>query len=410
MFKLLFIVMAVVSFNALSASLYLQLLPIHIAALPLFALFSGAFIYRQVVTKKTTRFEVMEFASQPVLLTDNAGNISYLNNAALTLIGGRENDVIGSSIYRLIPQLPSCLQNNQKFRKIKKSELCNCQTISPDQQDFVLMTPDQNEVAISISVLKLKNGSLAFYLSDQRPVNQLQQQLEKQNKAATTGEFLAGILHEVGNPMAAIEGIAYNQLWQLEQGGSDVVLQTLKDDLQLIQQQASRINQIKNEFSQISIHSSDENDLIDIANLTKQLIKLAQFDKRGHNIEFNYQAVTGVPAIRAHKGKLTQILLNIYSNSMDALQQQPNGEINTNISLTEHNLVIEITDTGCGIKAEIIEKIFEPFYTTKEQGTGLGMVICKNLAESMHASLAIDSQVGKFTKVTLSLPLTDRAL
>lgn len=190
-------------------------------------------------------------------------------------------------------------------------------------------------------------------------------------------------------------------------------LDYMKAQLNTVQAQARRISQVKDEFGLISQDSADNTSnlsLIDIQSLTEQLVDLAQFDKRCRAIQINLNVAKHLPAINSNAGKLTQILLNVLSNAIDALQGQSDAVIDIKAYCDDEQVKILITDNGPGISQVKLDKVFEPFYTTKRKGTGLGLMICKQLADSIGADFTITSVVKQNTQVELSLPIKNGAV
>jgi signal transduction histidine kinase len=353
------------------------------------------------------QYEVLQFASQPIFITKNNGDITYINEAAIKLVVFSLEEAKSKTIFDFIDGLPECLLNNISCQNIKNKEGCQCcSQLSSQIKDFKVNTQNGKSIPVSVSALQQSNGSFVYYLTELSIQKQLEKQLESQNKAATMGEFLAGVLHEIGNPMAAIEGISEALIWQAE-NDEQFSVENMKSQLNIIQTQAQRVNQVKNEFSLINGKSNDnvaERQSIDVNGLLKQLVDLANFDKRSNNISINLTVVAALPAIISHEGKLTQILLNLLSNAMDVLQKQNDACISISVVADGSYLKITIEDNGPGIEASLLDKIFEPFYTTKNNGTGLGLSISWRLAESLDIKFEIFSEMGQGTRVQLSIP------
>ncbi|WP_206485978.1 ATP-binding protein [Thalassotalea sp. G2M2-11] len=353
-------------------------------------------------------FEVVKHSSQPVFITDKAGKLIFANDVALTLVGQSLAQLKASSIFDLIDGIPTCLSNNIPCQLIEISKICSCDKLSNDKGQFSVIHKSGAKYPANISVLKQSTGDFVYFLQELTTQKKLERQLEKQNKVATLGEFLAGILHELGNPMAAIEGIATELLWHLENNKQSLSIDYVKEQLNTIQVQTRRISQVKNEFSLISSDTEQQAcnlQLIDIQSLLKQLVDLARFDKRSRHISIELETTGQLPAVYSDIGQLTQILLNVLSNAMDALQEREYGNIKISTTVEAGAVKATILDNGPGIEENKLKKVFEPFYTTKSEGTGLGLMICKRLADSLGIQLGITSESSKSTEVELVLPI-----
>tara|TARA_R110001583_G_scaffold69544_2_gene197100 strand:- start:20474 stop:21733 length:1260 start_codon:yes stop_codon:yes gene_type:complete len=370
-----------------------------------------AYSMKSKLIAKNTKYDLIKYSTQPIFVTNAEGKIIFINDVAKNLIGIENTNGEIVNIFDLIDGLPECLMNNVTCQQVDNEQHCHCKEICPSDKDFSLICHDDHTIPIKIDVLRQANGSNIYYLKLLVIEKKLQQQLESQNKVATLGEFLAGILHEVGNPMAAIEGVSANLLWQLTNDKENVSNDYLQEQINLIQAQARRVNHIKNEFSLISQNSdllSNQMQWFDLNDLLTQLIELIKYDKRTDQIEISYQADKGMPAIYTHKDKLTQILLNVFSNAIDVLQQQDKASISVLLSHDKSSVKVNILDNGLGLDAQELERIFEAFYTTKSKGIGLGLMICKQLANSLSMDFNMTSQVSIGTQVELIIPISDK--
>ncbi len=371
------------------------------------------YLIKQNKAIKANLYETIKYSSQPIFVTDVEGKIDYVNDVALKLIDQPLDKLTQLSIFDLVDGLPKCLINNITCQSLEESKICSCNELSPINKDFSLIHPENDNIPVNISVLKQKHAGFIYYLQELSAQKSLENQLAAQHRVASLGQFLSGVLHEIGNPMAAIEGVATELVWQIEHNEQGLSLDYMKTQLSTIQVQARRISQVKDEFgliSQDSVSNTNSLNLLDIQNLIEQLVHLTQFDKRCRAIPINLNIVKHLPAINSNAGKLTQILLNVLSNAIDALQGQSDAVIDIKVHCVDEQVKIIIKDNGPGISQDKLDKVFEPFYTTKRKGTGLGLMICKQLADSIGADFTITSIVKQNTQVELSLPIKNGAL
>jgi len=377
----------------------------------------GAFLIFYLIKQnnrlKTNLYEIVKHSNQPIFVTNAQGDIDFINDVALELIDQSLDKVTQLSIFDLVDGLPACLLNNMTCQSLVNNKICSCSELSSDHHEFSLIHRTNGNIPVKISVLRQHSGDFVYYLQELSVQKSLENQLAAQNKVATIGEFLSGVLHEIGNPMAAIEGIAGELVWQLDHNAESLAVDYMTTQLNTIQQQTRRISQVKNEFSLISQDfSSISNDLklVDIQNLMKQLVELARFDKRCRGLQIDLNIPKNLPAVTSDVGKLTQILLNVLSNAIDAIQDQSDASINISAVSDSQYVKIIIEDNGSGMSKEQLDKVFEAFYTTKKKGTGLGLMICKQLADSLNSDFNITSKVKKNTQVELSLPINNGAV
>lgn len=225
---------------------------------------------------------------------------------------------------------------------------------------------------------------------------ELEEQLHQTERLAALGEMVAGVSHEIKNPLGIIQSTA-------ELLGS----QPNADDVQkrlsgVINEESIRLNQIVTEFldfarPQTPVLSDCALDEIIEKNLT--FIR-PELDKKGISVRHNLNGRK--MRLKADQELLYQAFLNIFINAIQAMKNP--GVISVDVEEKKGDYWIEIQDTGNGITAEQKKKIFNPFFTTKERGTGLGLSIVKKIIEGHNGMIDLESREGEGTRVTITLP------
>jgi signal transduction histidine kinase len=299
-----------------------------------------------------------------------------------------------------------------------------------------------------IERLKEKQESLENYLesleSANKQLKQAQEELIRTEKLASIGRFAAGVAHEVGNPLGAILG--YTSILQKE--GMD--REESKDYLNRIEKEIERINRIVHELLDFARPSKFEIKDLEINKVIESTLSLLSYQNNFKNIETQLDMQPDLPIIKGDESQLSQVIINIILNAVDAM---PNGgtlTIQTRTHMVENldvdrlqgiyprrrksdpmesdyshmrktdplsvllkkfsegdQLVkIRISDTGVGIKKEDLENIFDPFFTTKapDKGTGLGLSISLRIVESLRGEMRVESEVGKGTTFEIYFP------
>jgi len=205
-----------------------------------------------------------------------------------------------------------------------------------------------------------------------RQLQESQAMIVQQEKQAAFGLLAAGIAHEVGNPLAAISSLV--QLLRRR----DIDEQT-RERLQMVDDQLRRIQRTLRELVDFSRPVALTESVVDVHAAIESALSIAKYYKRkkGKRIITSYAA--GLPSLRLVRDQFVQVILNLVLNAMDATPE--GGEIELRTSLVEGWLRIEVRDTGSGIAAEHQGRVFQPYFTTKETGTGLGLFVCRNIVE-----------------------------
>ena len=288
------------------------------------------------------------------------------------------------------------------------------------------------------------DNHLASLESANKQLKQAQEELIRTEKLASIGRFAAGVAHEVGNPLGAILGYASI----LQKNGID--REESKDYLKRIEKEIERINRIVRELLDFSRPSKFEIHDVDLNKAVENTLSLISYQKNFKNVETRLELQPNLPMIKGDESQLSQVLINIILNGIDAMPKggtleihtgeyvvedvfprwlhlpfarrrkgdpeeldyfhlrkaDPLSSLLTKFSKGDRLVRIRISDTGIGIKKEDLERIFDPFFTTKspDKGTGLGLSISLRIVESMGGEIKVESEIEKGTTFELYFP------
>lgn len=232
-----------------------------------------------------------------------------------------------------------------------------------------------------------------------------------QEKMAAIGTLAAGISHEIGNPIAAISGIAQDMLERRAcidaQGGADC--QQCRPDL--IYEQTARLAAITREIADFASPRAVEAQLLDLNQQLRSTSSLVRYDKRLAGVALQLQLDTQLPAIFGVADQLTQLIMNLLINAMDALEGiggRRSPTITVTTSRRAEGVLMAVEDNGSGMDAATVQRVFEAFFTTKPagKGTGLGLSLCYAITQNHGGTIDIDSTPDRGTRVRVMFPLT----
>ena len=231
------------------------------------------------------------------------------------------------------------------------------------------------------------------------------------DKLAAVGRLAAGVVHEINNPLATISACAEALEQRVDEGsfdGSDV-LDDLNEYLGLIKSEAFRCKSITTGLLDFSRLRTGDRHPLDIAEILRSSANLVSHQKRGNQIDIEFDISDDIPLIHADGGQLQQAVIALATNAIDAMPD--GGTLTFRAFVQPRRVAIEIEDTGVGIPTEDMSKVFEPFFTTKEvgKGTGLGLAVCYGIITDHDGRLSVRSNVGKGTTFTIYLPITGKA-
>jgi two-component system NtrC family sensor kinase len=361
---------------------------------------------------------VVEGMGEGMLLTDLSDVILYCNARMAQMSGYTVEEMRGRAAYELL--LPQeawpTLQARNRHRANGTSERYETPLLRKDGNTWwaeVHATPLYDPDGVSVV------GTIGC-LADITPRKQAEAERERlaalllQNeKRVALGELVAGVAHEINNPLAAASALA-----QLLENHPAVEVQA---DAQTIHRMLKRIERIVRSlrcFAASNDHPQREE--VRVETILEEALHLVGPTLRQAWIRVEQDIATDLPTVRASAGQIEQVLVNLLVNAEQALRPKAAGERCLRIHArrdASHPLqpapsilgwvVIEIEDTGVGIPPEIHGRLFDPFFTTKPvgEGTGLGLSICQGIVQAHGGSLTFQSRVGKGTIFTLALPV-----
>ncbi len=226
-----------------------------------------------------------------------------------------------------------------------------------------------------------------------------------QEKNCALAHLAAGLVHEIGNPVSAISSMT-DMIKENHSPGTPEV----NDYLEQVEHYSKRLIAIIEDLTRLGTPPDNKFGLIDVNSLINDVCGLVHYDERWFGIDVTLELAAGLPAVNGVTEQLRQVLLNILSNAYDALQSTEikikKIELMTSFDAQQQKLLIMIKDNGEGMSVEVLDKAFDPLFTTKanEHGAGLGLSLCRSLIAHHGGDIDIDSAIGKGTEVLISLP------
>jgi len=236
-------------------------------------------------------------------------------------------------------------------------------------------------------------GSIALY-QNVTELEVLRNEMNNMERLSIVGKMAASITHEIRNPMATVRGFIQLLQERNNESESQKIYQVILDEI-------DRANEIISDFLALSrtrIIEKKESDLNKIV-LEIEPILTAETNLNGQYIALDLEP--NLPLLHLNENEIKQLLINLSRNAMEAMGKA--GTLTIKTIKTEYGIELQIKDTGSGIDEVHLNKIYEPFFTTKERGTGLGLSVCMSIAEKHNGKLNVISEKGKGTVFILSL-------
>jgi PAS domain S-box-containing protein len=240
---------------------------------------------------------------------------------------------------------------------------------------------------------------------DRTELKEVQRRAWRAEQLAELGIMASGLAHEVRNPLNTIRFNLLNVqdlVASAPAGGSTAaeVVPVLRD----IAAEVDRLEGTVRDFLRLARPEPCQIEPVDPTELLEGVVRLVERPCRSQNVQLGLEHSASPTLVAADGKQLKQILLNLILNAQQAMPD--GGRLSLRSYAQDGRLVIEVEDTGAGIPPEVRPKIFQPFFSTKKEGTGLGLTICRRLVEQMGGSINFDSEVGKGTTFRIALPVS----
>jgi len=240
---------------------------------------------------------------------------------------------------------------------------------------------------------------------DVTEVKRLEEQLIQAEKLAAMGQMLAGVAHELNNPLTAILGVS--ELLRDRQG----VDENTKRQLEMTHRQARRAARIVQNLLEFSRPASPQKKTLDLNSIVDRTLQLHEHSLKRNNIEVEFQPLPGLPPIVGDANQLIQVILNLVSNAEQAIREvRSAGRIEVRLGKLGERVFVNVKDDGVGIRPEALSKLFDPFFTTKRPGggTGLGLSICMSIVREHGGDIEAESVPGGGAVFSVTLPIASK--
>ncbi|MGE4424497.1 MAG: ATP-binding protein [Pseudodesulfovibrio sp.] len=316
------------------------------------------------------------------------GAVTHINGDAASLLGVGEGEALNRPVDELLPPA------------IVELASVSAETGHPVTRELQVSIrggefPANVGVAPVVSDDGLSLGTI-FILSDLTEIHRLQADVKQREKMAAIGNLAAGIAHEVRNPLSSIKGYATYFAGLFEEGSENRKAATV------MIAETERLNRVISELLDFSRPSEIKSRQADMALVLDTVSRLLRQDAADQNIAVSIDIEPDLPAVELDPDRLVQALLNIGINGIQAMET--GGRLALRARRIGPDLVIKVEDTGQGIAEENLATVFDPYFTTKSQGTGLGLAVVRKIVEGHGGTVEVASAVGEGTTFTITIP------
>lgn len=350
---------------------------------------------QQRLRKIEYRAKVMlDHISDGVMMVDNGGVIIGFNRGAEVMTGFKSDQVLGKKyddifIKRktIFTKLTQTLESKREYSNYKKET-----KMEDGRKVYLIITTkllwDEEGKQL---------GAMGIY-KDITHLEELSQQIQRADKLSVVGELAAGTAHEIRNPLTTIKGFIQLLITEFKDTNKEQYIHLILDEI-------NHINEIIREMLLLAKPVYPRKTLVSLNQIIKDIVVFMNPEAVLYNVELHYQLDVELPKVDLDDRQIKQVFINLVRNAIQAVKKD--GHITITSGYNKNTEMIEITfeDNGEGIPENKIAKIYEPFYTTKDDGTGLGIPVSYRIMKNHGGDLQIFSEFNKGTTVKLYFPI-----
>jgi two-component system, sporulation sensor kinase E len=345
--------------------------------------------------------EIFNTLQEGILVVRDDGAIEYGNAAANRLIGLSADELAGQTLWRLMPGL----------RQSLGAAFDDPRGASPvATREFELTYPEPRTVRLYMVPFHQPNTAaprrFAVILSDITKEKQSTEERIENERTSSVLLLAAGVAHELGNPLNSLT--IHLQLIdrKLKRMRGAKETDALADSVRVCRDEVSRLDGIISNFLEaIRPRPPDLSDT-DLNDVLAEVLRFQHRELSDRGILVEAEAADALPHVMADRNQLKQVFFNLTKNAMEAMR--PGGKLKIRSRADDESVFLIFGDTGAGIKQEDLVRLFQPYYTTKVGGSGLGLMIAQRIMREHGGQIGIESKEGLGTVVTLQFPRKDR--
>ncbi|MEK4424218.1 two-component system sensor histidine kinase NtrB [Solibacillus sp. FSL K6-1523] len=346
-----------------------------------------------LISKEAYLNMFFEHAEDAIVVFNLDDTIITVNPAFERLYGWTKEESIGKT-------LPLVPPGNAEAAAERTKQLLMGQSLHLFETQDMRRDGTSIDVQISISPIYDPNGQMIAMSLISRDISYIKENerlVLQSEKLKLVGEMAAGVAHEIRNPMTVISGFVQ----MMNEGDSSPYHEYTK----LMEKEIERIDLILSEFLVLSRPQANQFVPIHLGQTLAEVAHLFQYEFQQRNITLKINNDYDHIVILGNANQIKQIFINLFKNSMEAINDCGAITIELCKDLDENTVFISIKDTGYGIPPHVLDRIFEPFYTTKTKGTGLGMMIINKIIEDHRGTIQITSKQNVGTEILISFPI-----
>ncbi len=340
---------------------------------------------------KTYTGNILETMADAVVAINREGRITLFNRAAEKLFARSSGTALGKSCHDIIGMQTSLLDE----------ALTSGQGVQDKEVEYQL---NDHKAILAVTTTLLRNNageidSAVAVVKDLTEKKAYEERLRRQEKLTAMGELASGVAHEIRNPLNAISIIAQRFSYEFKPVEREAEYRDLADS---VVSEAQRVSVIIDRFLEFARPPKLNLQRLELNEVIKKAVTLVDSQAKEKGVLIRYEAKDTIE-LSIDGYQIEQVLVNLLQNSLHAISSS--GKINARFYQVDHEAVVEVSDTGVGIPTENLGKIFDLYFTTKEEGTGMGLSLSQRIVSEHGGRIDVSSEIGRGTTFKIFLPI-----
>ena len=352
----------------------------------------------ELTTKNRFMANILQDSADAIMTMDPEDNITSWNRGAEAIFGYSAAEMVGRSVSIIVPpdlrEARELDHLREKFRALGVVRNHQTERITKDGRRI--------QVIFTRTAIRDEIGNIvgsSSVLKDVTTDRNMERQLADAEHLATLGELSAGLAHEIKNPLAGIKGAI--EVIRESIPTSDVHREILGDVLH----EVNRIDKIVRDLLNYAKPKPPAHSDIDLAEMAQRIVAMVENSSKNDALFIRLHKLTRIPGFTGDETQLEQVLLNLLLNAQKAMPGGGPIDVRLSHDPVEGVVCFEVEDHGSGISEEVRKKLFQPFFTTRTDGTGLGLATCMKNVQYHGGSIEVHSEAGRGARFVVTLPL-----
>jgi len=350
---------------------------------------------------------VLDSLSTGIIISDANNRIIFINKYLAKLVRLKKTDILDANVWEVISDQPvsdfikESLTSNQK----RASKVFN---YNIEDKNFAF--------EVRIFLLKHASGKTGYMINIENVTDRENEKSKKKRAEsfASLTALTAGVAHELKNPLGSMS--IYLQLLERQLSKKDAIenldafKESLKSKVKVLSSEVERLNDIVVDFLSTvrprtaNLQPEELNDII------KDSVQIMLPELEKYNIEVKLDLEKNLPVLMLDRGFIHQVLANLIANAKDSMKENGNGILTITTEKNSDFVILSVSDTGTGISDENLSKIFDPYFTTKKSGTGIGLTLVYKIIKGFGGDITVSSKLGVGTTFHITLPRIEKEI